>query len=500
MRSKSWIVVWLCVIVAGAAVPARAQDAVRKQLFSEADELKAKAKELRAEFYAPTSYKKAMEYYNDAVEQYNEGKSLEDIRENVKNSELYFAKSLDASKKGEETFRSTTNARNDALTAGAVRSSLKLYNEAEEKYIRATFKLEDGNESSALEAAREAESLYRSAELEAIKANFLSPARELLKLADDADVKDNAPLTMAKSQRLVYQVESLLRGNRYDTDSARDLARLARYEAAHAIYLHKLVTNLKKQDKTYEEVMLESETQFQRVAGTLGIRARFDSGFGGPVNEMNAAIKRYDQRLLKNADTLHQLASMIGQKDNEIDNLRQQVNAMQARLGSLSEAEKKLQDEGRRLEQKLVLSREQENTIRRVSTMFGDDEASILRQGDDVVLRVFGVSFPVGRSSIEAEYYPLLTKVQEAIKKFPSCAVRIEGHTDSQGPDDKNQSLSESRARAVAEYLMANMSVQIAVNSQGYGESRPIASNDTPEGRAKNRRIDVVITPNGIGN
>ena len=336
MRSKSWIFLWLCVMVAGAAAPALAQDAVRKQLFSEADELKAKAKELRAEFYAPTSYKKAMSYYNDAMEEYSDGKSLEDIREDVKNAELYFAKALDASKKGEETFRSTTNARNDALTAGAVKSSLKLYNDAEEKFIRATFKLEDGNESSAFEAAREAETLYRTAELEAIKANFLTPARDLLKLADDLDVKDNAPLTMSKSQRLVHQVESLLRGNRYDTDSARDLARLARYEAAHAIYLHKLITNLKKTDKTYEEVMLESETQFQRVAGALGIRARFDSGFGGPVNEMNAAIKRFDQRLLKDADTLHQLASMIGQKDNEIDNLRQQVNAMQARLGSLN--------------------------------------------------------------------------------------------------------------------------------------------------------------------
>ena len=498
MRTKSWVLVLFFMMVAGALSTAFAQDAVRKQLFSEADELKAKAKELRAEFYAPTSYKKAMEYYNDAVEQYNDGKSLEDIREDVKNAELYFAKSLDASKKGEETFRSTTNARNDALTAGAVRSSVKLYNQAEEKFIRATFKLEDGNESSAFEAAREAESLYRTAELEAIKANFLTPARDLLKLADDLDVKDNAPLTLNKSQRLVHQVEMLLRGNRYDTDSARDLARLARYEAAHAIYLHKLITSLKKQDKTYEEVMLESETQFQRVAGALGIRARFDSGYGGPVNEMNAAIRRFDQRLLKDADTLHQLASIIGQKDNEIDNLRQQVNAAQARLGSLTEAEKKLQEEGRRLEQRLILSKEQENTIRRVSTMFGDDEASILRQADDVVIRVYGVSFPVGRSSIEAEYYPLLTKVQDAIKRFPGCSVRIEGHTDSQGPDDKNQSLSESRARAVAEYLMANMSVQLGVNSQGYGESRPIASNDTPEGRAKNRRIDVVITPEGM--
>ena len=71
----------------------------------------------------------------------------------------------------------------------------------------------------------------------------------------------------------------------------------------------------------------------------------------------------------------------------------------------------------------------------------------------------------------------------------------IEGHTDSQGSDEVNQKLSGNRATAVAEYLMANMGVQTPINSQGFGESRPVASNDTPEGRAKNRRIDVVITP-----
>ncbi len=473
------------------------QSNLRQDLFGTVENLMAKAKEARAEFYAPSSYQKALGYYNDAVEKYNNGKSIEDIGEKTRNAEAYFAKALDASKKGEEAFRSTTIARKDATTAGALRSSLEIFNKAEEKFIRAAYKLEDGDEAGALQNSHEAETLYRSSELEAIKANFLTPARELLKIADDTDVKDNAPKTLVKSQRLVHQVETLLKGNRYDTDSARDLAQEARYEAAHAIYLHKLITGLKKQNRTYEDVLLEAETQLQRIAGGLGIHARFDSGFGGPVNEVNAAIHRYDLHIMLDADSIHQLADLLRQKDNGMDNYRKQIGDMTTRLGTLTDAEKKLQDEGKKLELHLALSHEQENIFRNVSTMFTEDEGTVLRQGDNIVIRLYGVSFPVGRSSIEPEYYPLLTKVQEAIKKFPNCSVTIEGHTDSQGPDDKNQTLSESRAKAVAEYLMANMNVQKAINSHGYGESRPIATNDTPEGRAKNRRIDVVISPEG---
>jgi outer membrane protein OmpA-like peptidoglycan-associated protein len=101
----------------------------------------------------------------------------------------------------------------------------------------------------------------------------------------------------------------------------------------------------------------------------------------------------------------------------------------------------------------------------------------------------------VGRNTIDAQFFPLLTKVQDAIKKFPGCQVAIEGHTDSQGSDETNQRLSESRADAVASYIKANFGANVPVASQGYGESRPVASNDTFEGRAKNRRIDVVIVP-----
>ncbi len=130
-----------------------------------------------------------------------------------------------------------------------------------------------------------------------------------------------------------------------------------------------------------------------------------------------------------------------------------------------------------------------------ISSMFTREEGNVLRDGDNIVIRLYGLSFPVGKNTIEAEYYSLLTKVQDAIKRFPKCSVTIEGHTDSQGSDELNQTLSESRAKAVAEYLMANMGVELPINHHGYGESRPVASNDTPEGRARNRRIDVVIAP-----
>jgi OOP family OmpA-OmpF porin len=482
-----------------AALPVFAQDNLRNQLFGEADQLLAQAKEKNAAFYAPASFDRAMRYYDDATEFYNRGRGLEDIRERVKNASAYFAKALDVCKSSEATLSATMAARTDASSAGAPKSSAELWARAEEKFKRAARQLEDNSIGNAKEDAFAALTMYRDAELEAIKANFLTPARELLKRADETGVNDHAPKTLLKAQRLVKQVEDLLTQKRYDTDEARQLAQEAKYEAAHAIYLHNRITQLKKEDKTYEDVMTEDETQFQRVAGPVGVQARFDNGFDAPVAEINNALKVKDAMTARNADSLRQMGDVVRGKDNEAENLRQQVNLMEKRLGSLSEAEKQLQETGKDLERKLLFKQQQEQTIREVAAKFTEDEANMVRDGDNLIIRLYGLSFPIGSSTIESQYYSLLTKIQDVIKKFPNCKTTIEGHTDSQGTDDVNQTLSESRAKAVAEYLMANMNVAIPINYQGYGESRPIASNDTVEGRAKNRRIDVVITPEWAG-
>ena len=94
------------------------------------------------------------------------------------------------------------------------------------------------------------------------------------------------------------------------------------------------------------------------------------------------------------------------------------------------------------------------------------------------------------------ENYPLLSKVRRAVRTFTDPQVTIEGHTDSTGTSEFNDHLSQQRAESVRQYLLANNVVrEDQVVAAGFGSTRPLAPNTTAEGRAANRRIDVVITP-----
>jgi outer membrane protein OmpA-like peptidoglycan-associated protein len=93
-----------------------------------------------------------------------------------------------------------------------------------------------------------------------------------------------------------------------------------------------------------------------------------------------------------------------------------------------------------------------------------------------------------------------LAKVSGIVLAYPSLHVSIEGHTDSVGGDEYNQSLSERRAQAVRDYFVQQGIQSSAVEAHGFGKNEPIASNDTPEGRAQNRRVELVLSGDAIGN
>lgn len=106
-----------------------------------------------------------------------------------------------------------------------------------------------------------------------------------------------------------------------------------------------------------------------------------------------------------------------------------------------------------------------------------------------------GVLFDFDKATLKAQYKEELNDTKRVFDMNPDLEVTVEGHTDSVGSDAYNQKLSERRANAVVKYLVNTVGIEAGkLSAVGYGESRPVASNDTDEGRAKNRRVE--FTPN----
>jgi outer membrane protein OmpA-like peptidoglycan-associated protein len=107
---------------------------------------------------------------------------------------------------------------------------------------------------------------------------------------------------------------------------------------------------------------------------------------------------------------------------------------------------------------------------------------------------VLKLNFDFDKSIIKDQDIPQLQKAIEFIKSHKGSKVRVAGHTDAKGSDQYNQKLSERRAAAVVSYFVKNGAIKKShIHSIGYGESRPVATNDTDEGRAENRRVEVQI-------
>lgn len=126
-----------------------------------------------------------------------------------------------------------------------------------------------------------------------------------------------------------------------------------------------------------------------------------------------------------------------------------------------------------------------------VSPVIVETQSPVLAEKVTIDLEVL---FETDKAIVRPEYYSKITELAEFTKKYPNTVVTIEGHTDNRGKEDYNQALSQRRANAVKEVLITQFGVATErLNSVGYGESQPRASNDTVEGRQLNRRVVAVV-------
>ena len=123
--------------------------------------------------------------------------------------------------------------------------------------------------------------------------------------------------------------------------------------------------------------------------------------------------------------------------------------------------------------------------------------AKVERVGEGIVVEFSGkVLFGFDKSDLTPEATRNLSSLIEILNKYPDTDIEIQGHTDSKGSENYNQSLSERRALTVANYLVMNNITSTRVNTVGFGETVPKYSNDTEDGRAQKRRVEFLITAN----
>ena len=126
-----------------------------------------------------------------------------------------------------------------------------------------------------------------------------------------------------------------------------------------------------------------------------------------------------------------------------------------------------------------------------------NNDVIIQNTGDRLIVTLpQDILFAVDSTHITPSLRSDLSVLAQNLINYPNSTIQIIGHTDNTGSADYNQSLSTERALAVSSILQQNGIPQFRIQSTGRGESQPIASNLTPEGRAQNRRVDVVILPN----
>ncbi len=472
------LVLAACFVLAGQAA---GQD-LRATLFGEVDAVMAQGTAARADILAPKSWGSGMEKYASAERKFADGKNIDDIKKDLSAASGSFRSAIKATDLAALTLATPLKARDDAAKVEAAKSAATLWSQAEAKFAEAGRKLEEGNVNDARKRGTEAETLYRDAELSAIKTSFFDETRKLLAKADQEKVEKYAPTTLARSVSLLAEAETALNENRYDIDRPRTLAMEARYEALHALQLAKMVKLIDDKTMSREELILTAEAPLIRVAGALDVQVGFDEGFNRPTDRIVTTIE--GQQAAQDS-----LANEVRDRDARVTALTDQVAQLEKKLGGVSESQQALQAQ---VEAQAMASRR----FAQVEQKFTREEARVLREGGDVVIRLLGMSFSSGQSEIRPDHFALLTKVKEAIAMYPGAKISIDGHTDAYGTDESNLKLSQTRANAVAQYLLANSSLSAAdVQAVGYGETKPIANNETKEGREKNRRIDVVITP-----
>ena len=313
----------------------------------------------------------------------------------------------------------------------------------------------------------------------------LFEARNALRIAHLVAADKYAPTILAKADEQLREAESAYRGKQDKKSidaAAREAAQTAEEARVMAVKQKaeeeaqaQAAAEKKAADERTAKARAEADAQSKARADADAARAQAEIAKAEAQKAAAEAARQKQEAEQAKAEALAQQQALAAEADKarqaavQSDQLRQQ-------------AEKEKQDLRARLLQQL-------NTV--LATR--DTARGLIANMSDVL-------FKSGSFELLGGARERLAKVSGIVLAYPSLHLSVEGHTDSIGTDDYNQQLSEKRAQAVRDYLVQQGISSDAISASGFGKTAPVASNDTPDGRKQNRRVELVLSGDAIGN
>jgi outer membrane protein OmpA-like peptidoglycan-associated protein len=374
----------------------------------------------------------------------------------------------------------------------ALTHSPKAWMKGESAFRKAIQARKKGKTVEAKALADEAETWFREAELYAIQMVITQDARITIHDAKKIKAEKFAPRTLALAEEYVEKTFDAVEKDRYDREGSGSLASEALYQAQWAFYISKWARDHRKEKDGYELTWVEIDSAMTRIGREVNYRPYFDQGLEPPtegilnrIGGLFFEVRRLEAMSDSLFSVVDSLRMALGVANAELANWRQQYGELEMEFAAEME-QKRLAEE---------IRREQQMRIKRLRELLSEREADILIDGRDIIIRLIGLQFASGKDEIPVDTYDLMSRVIVALEEFPDKRVDVEGHTDSRGGQKANQKLSERRAHSVRDYIISN-SQSISprmVTAIGHGESKPIATNETREGRGKNRRLEIIM-------
>ncbi len=356
--------------------------------------------------------------------------------------------------------------RERAAKAGAPSSYPKEYAELEENLRETTNMIERNKLDNAKKQRAELIKAYSQLELKALKEDTAQSARDALQRARSVKADDYAPKTFKLATDELQMAQSVLEADRKSREKANVHARRAIDLAEQSIQITEIQKDFDRRDFTQEDIVLWYQKQLELINEPLKAPLSFSKPNREVVSELRTSI-----------------AALVASREET----SKQLQASEAKMTTTAQQRQEMEKREKEMQQRFEF----------VQSLFTEAEANVYRQRQNVLLSVHGFYFPSGKTNIESRNFTLLNKINRAIEKFPNSMLVVSGHTDSVGDEKINLALSEGRASNVAKFLIETSGVNAKrIRVQGFGESKPVATNENAEGRSLNRRVELLIINN----